>query len=82
MVAGRKAYAGSSGYNASRFGVNGFSEALRETDVRVTMIEPGVADAELPEHIPTRTGRRRSSRRPRGWSRSGPMDVAREALTR
>jgi NADP-dependent 3-hydroxy acid dehydrogenase YdfG len=65
-VADRKAYACSSGYNASKLGVNGFSVALREefveTDVRVTMIGPGVVDAELPEHIPTRTGRRRSSR--------------------
>jgi hypothetical protein len=57
-VAGRKAYAGSSGYNASKFGVNGFSEALREEvtgedDVRVTLIEPGFVDTELPEHIPS-----------------------------
>ncbi|WP_122090446.1 SDR family NAD(P)-dependent oxidoreductase [Halalkalicoccus subterraneus] len=55
-VAGRKAYAGSSGYNASKFGVTAFSEALREevvdSDVRVTTIEPGVVDTELAEHIP------------------------------
>lgn len=55
-VAGRKAYAGSSGYNASKFGVTAFSESLREevvdSDVRVTSIEPGIVDTELPEHIP------------------------------
>lgn len=55
-VAGRKAYAGSSGYNASKFGVTAFSEALREevvdSDVRVTTIEPGAVDTELTDHIP------------------------------
>lgn len=55
-VAGRKAYAGSSGYNASKFGVTAFSEALREevvdSDIRVTTIEPGVVDTELADHIP------------------------------
>ncbi|SFL07958.1 hypothetical protein SAMN04487950_2330 [Halogranum rubrum] len=56
-VAGRKAYAGSSGYNATKFGVNAFSEAFRqevtgENDIRVTLIEPGYVDTELAEHIP------------------------------
>lgn len=55
-VAGRKAYAGSSGYNASKFGVTAFSEALREevvdSDIRITTIEPGVVDTELADHIP------------------------------
>ncbi|ADJ15192.1 SDR family NAD(P)-dependent oxidoreductase [Halalkalicoccus jeotgali] len=55
-VAGRKAYAGSGGYNASKFGVTAFSEALRQevvdSDIRVTTIEPGAVDTELAEHIP------------------------------
>ncbi len=55
-IAGRKAYAGSSGYNASKFGVTAFSESLREevvdSDIRITTIEPGVVDTELAEHIP------------------------------
>lgn len=55
-VAGRKAYAGSSGYNASKFGVTAFSEALRQevvdSNVRITTIEPGVVETELAEHIP------------------------------
>ena len=57
-VAGRKAYAGSSAYNATKFGVNGFTEALRQevTDnsrIRTTLIEPGTVDTELPDHIPS-----------------------------
>lgn len=56
-VAGRKAMAGGSGYNATKFGVNGFTEALRkevtgESMIRTTLIEPGHVDTELQEHIP------------------------------
>jgi NADP-dependent 3-hydroxy acid dehydrogenase YdfG len=55
-VAGRQASANASGYNATKFGVNGFTEALRQEvtqdGVRTTLIEPGVVDTELPEHIP------------------------------
>lgn len=58
-IAGRKAYAGSSGYNASKFGVTAFSEALREevvdSDIRVTTIEP---TPNSPNTSPTRTKRR------------------------
>lgn len=60
-VAGRKAYAGSGAYNASKFGVTAFSEALRQEtlddDIRVTSIEPGVVDTELQEHIPDEDAR-------------------------
>ena len=57
-VAGRKAIPGSSAYNATKFGVNGFTEALRqevtgEDAIRTTLIEPGAVDTELPEHIPS-----------------------------
>ncbi|MXR50178.1 SDR family NAD(P)-dependent oxidoreductase [Halovenus sp. WSH3] len=55
-TAGRRANANSSGYNATKFGVNAFTEALRQevtTDgVRTTIIEPGAVDTELQEHIP------------------------------
>lgn len=56
-VAGRKAMAGGSAYNATKFGVNGFTEALRqevtgESMIRTTLIEPGYVDTELQEHIP------------------------------
>ena len=53
-VAGRVAGPGSGAYSATKWGVNGWSESLRQEllpDVRVTLIEPGVVDTELPTHI-------------------------------
>jgi len=44
-LAGRNAFSGGAGYNASKFGINGFSEALmldhRHENVRVSYIMPG-----------------------------------------
>jgi hypothetical protein len=55
-TAGRNATATASGYNATKFGVNGFTEALRqevtEDGIRTTLIEPGIVDTELQDHIP------------------------------
>lgn len=60
-VAGRVAYAGSVGYNASKFAVNGFSESLRQeltgTGVRVAVVEPGMVRTELLDHITDPAGR-------------------------
>lgn len=54
-VAGRVARAGSSGYNASKWAVGAFSEALRQEvskdRIRVTLIEPGAVLTELTNHI-------------------------------
>jgi NADP-dependent 3-hydroxy acid dehydrogenase YdfG len=54
-VAGVRASAGSSVYNLTKFGVNAFSEALRqelaEHNVRVTVINPGAVTTELREHL-------------------------------
>lgn len=53
-VAGRTARAGNGVYAATKWGMNGWSEALRLEllpDVRVTLIEPGVVATELPTHI-------------------------------
>lgn len=54
-VAGRLARAGSSGYNASKWAVGAFSEALRQEvcadNIRVTLIEPGMVLTELADHI-------------------------------
>lgn len=53
-VAGRTARAGNGVYAATKWGLNGWSESLRQEllpDVRVTLIEPGVVDTELPTHI-------------------------------
>jgi NADP-dependent 3-hydroxy acid dehydrogenase YdfG len=53
-VAGRHANAGSAVYNFTKFGVTGFSEALRQealhSKVRVTCIEPGFVETELQGH--------------------------------
>ncbi|ELY50591.1 SDR family oxidoreductase [Natronococcus jeotgali] len=80
-VAGRKAYAGSSGYNASKFGVTAFSEALREevadSDIRVTTVEPGVVDTELPEHIPDEEQKEMIDEMLEGVTPLEPEDVAR-----
>lgn len=53
-VAGRTARAGNSVYAATKWGMNGWSEALRQEllpHVRVTLIEPGAVATELPTHI-------------------------------
>jgi len=53
-VAGRFPRSGSSGYNATKFGVTGFSEAIRQEvtrrHVRVSVLEPGAVDTELVSH--------------------------------
>lgn len=81
-VAGRKAYAGSSGYNATKFGVNGFSEALREevtgeNDIRVTLIEPGFVDTELAEHIPDDEQQEQTKEALEAMDALEPDDIAR-----
>jgi NADP-dependent 3-hydroxy acid dehydrogenase YdfG len=53
-VAGRTARAGNAGYAATKWGMNGWSDALRQElqpDVRVIVIEPGAVATELPDHI-------------------------------
>jgi NADP-dependent 3-hydroxy acid dehydrogenase YdfG len=47
-LAGKNAFAGGAGYNASKFGLNGFSEAMmldyRNEGIRVSTIMPGSVD--------------------------------------
>jgi NADP-dependent 3-hydroxy acid dehydrogenase YdfG len=54
-IAGRVAAAGNSVYNFTKFGVTGFSEALRqegrEAGIRVTCLEPGYVETELREGL-------------------------------
>lgn len=53
-VAGRTARPGNAGYAATKWGVNGWSESLRQElqpDIRVTVIEPGAVATELTDHI-------------------------------
>lgn len=53
-VAGRVARGGSGAYNATKWGVNAFSEALRQEvtgrHVRVSLVEPGAVATELASH--------------------------------
>jgi len=50
-LAGKNAFAGGAAYNASKFGLNGFSEAMmldhRYQDVRVSYIMPGSVDTDF-----------------------------------
>jgi NADP-dependent 3-hydroxy acid dehydrogenase YdfG len=53
-VAGRTARPGNAVYAATKWGMNGWSESLRQQlqpGVRVIVIEPGAVATELPEHI-------------------------------
>ena len=53
-VAGRTAHLGSAVYNLTKWGVTGFSEALRQeamhSNIRVTCVEPGYVETELQGH--------------------------------
>src|SRR3954454_6656826 len=53
-VAGRRAAFGAAVYNLTKWGLNGFSEALRQEalrmGVRVTVVEPGFVETELQGH--------------------------------
>lgn len=50
-LAGKNAFAGGAAYNASKFGLNGFSEAMmldhRYDDVRVSWVMPGSVDTDF-----------------------------------
>ena len=53
-VAGRQANLGSAVYNMTKWGVNGFTEGLRQealhAGVRVSVVEPGMVETELLDH--------------------------------
>jgi NADP-dependent 3-hydroxy acid dehydrogenase YdfG len=53
-TAGRRADAGAAVYNLTKWGVNGFSEALRQealhSRIRVSIVEPGFVETELQGH--------------------------------
>src|SRR5947209_10558959 len=53
-IAGRQAWANFGVYNMTKFGVNGFTEALRQEvtkkHVRVGVLEPGAVATELVSH--------------------------------
>jgi NADP-dependent 3-hydroxy acid dehydrogenase YdfG len=75
-VAGRVAPAGFAAYAATKWGINGWSEALRvelQPDVRVIVIEPGATATELPDHITHAASKRVSTAL--DWS-IPPHDIA------
>jgi clavulanate-9-aldehyde reducatase len=53
-VAGRRATPGAAVYNLTKFGVCGFTEALRQealhAGIRVSVVEPGMVETELLDH--------------------------------
>jgi len=71
-LAGKNPFAGGAGYNASKFGLNGFSEAmmmdLRYQNIRVSYIMPGSVDTDFGRGAPA------------DW-KIAPEDVAEIAMT-
>ena len=55
-LAGKNPFAGGAGYNASKFGLNGFTEAMmldhRKDDIRVSYIMPGSVDTQFTHGAP------------------------------
>ncbi|AKP68012.1 SDR family oxidoreductase [Companilactobacillus ginsenosidimutans] len=58
-IAGRKTFVNHAAYVASKFGVHGLSETIREENsgknVRVMMIAPGAAETELLNHVTSKS---------------------------
>jgi len=78
-VAGRLATSGSGVYNLTKFGVGAVSEALRQEvggrHVRVSLVEPGVVNTELRDHLRDEV-REQVNRRFAGVEMLEPEDVA------
>jgi NADP-dependent 3-hydroxy acid dehydrogenase YdfG len=79
-VAGRVANPNSAAYAATKFGVVGFSESLRrevyKDNIRVSVIEPGLVDTELREHIGHAPVRQALDAMASGMRQLQPEDVA------
>jgi NADP-dependent 3-hydroxy acid dehydrogenase YdfG len=78
-TAGRLARPGTAVYNLTKFGVKGFTEALRQgvmhKRVPVSVVEPGSVDTELRTHL--RDGVRAAvERQGEGMERLRPEDIA------
>ena len=54
-LAGKKTFTNHAAYVASKFGVHGLSETIREEvskdNVRISLVAPGAAETELPTHV-------------------------------
>lgn len=77
-LAGKNPFAGGAAYNASKFGLNGFSEAamldLRYDDIRVSYILPGSVETDF-----ANPGGKREPGRRASW-KIDPRDVAQAVL--
>jgi clavulanate-9-aldehyde reductase len=79
-VAGRTARLGSGVYNASKWAVGAFSESLRQEvtahGVRVVVIEPGLVDTELRDHITDQAAKAAVEERARQTRQLQASDIA------
>ncbi len=94
-LAGKNAFAGGAAYNASKFGLNGFSEAMmldhRNEGIRVSTIMPGSVDTEFGGQQPAtsaqaggsvvRDGDREVPERQRSSWKIAPEDIAEIVVT-
>lgn len=74
-VAGRTARAGNAAYAATKWGLNGWSEALRQElqpEIRVTVIEPGAVATELTDHITDEATKQNAETSTGGWPSNPP----------
>ncbi|MBD1865575.1 MULTISPECIES: SDR family NAD(P)-dependent oxidoreductase [Trichocoleus] len=79
-VAGRTIRVGIGGYNVTKWGVNAFSEALRQEisqqNIRVTVIEPGMVNTEINQHTTDSIARQRSEERRKSITPLESEDIA------
>ncbi|HEY5185164.1 MAG TPA: SDR family NAD(P)-dependent oxidoreductase [Actinomycetes bacterium] len=79
-TAGRTARSGVAAYNASKWAVNAFSEGLRQEvttrGVRVVVIEPGIVQTELRDHITQPAARERIQASAAAIRQLQPEDIA------
>jgi NADP-dependent 3-hydroxy acid dehydrogenase YdfG len=80
-LAGRRTQATRGIYSATKFAVNAISEALRqellEDNIRVTVVEPGIVETELPERISDEESREGMRSRLSELDPLQPEDIAR-----
>ncbi|QQQ76985.1 SDR family NAD(P)-dependent oxidoreductase [Saccharothrix sp. 6-C] len=79
-TAGRVVRAGTAVYNATKFGLNAFSESLRQEvtqrGVRVVVVEPGVVETELRDHITDQAAKDGINEAARAMRQLQPDDIA------
>lgn len=80
-VAGRRPFPGGIVYSATKFALRSLSwgmtlELSASHKIRVTDVQPGVVDTELPDHIPSEAARDGFRERWEGKRRLAPEDVA------